>query len=185
MRRLIELISFLITFSIFSFSFFYLSSTCYAEEPPPAFTLNTNAFLSEGILPVLYTCDGKDVSPQFDWTNAPAKTETFALIFSDISMPEKSFYHWILFNIPKTVTNLDEGIKPTGMNVGKNDWNKQQYNGPCPPKGAMHTYVFTLYALDTKLSLSDGADGKAVLAALKDHIVSKTELSLVYNRWIV
>lgn len=157
---------------------------CYAEDPPPAFTLNTNAFLSEGILPVLYTCDGKDVSPQLDWTNVPAKTETFALVFTDITLSEKPLYHWVIYNIPKTVTNLDEDLKPTGMSVGKNTWDKQSYKGPCPPKGVLHTYTFTLYALDTKLSLPDGADVKAVFDAIKDHIVGKTELSLVYSRWI-
>lgn len=159
----------------------------YAEEAADTkLAMTTTAFLDEGIIPVLYTCDGKDISPQLDWTNVPAKTQTFALLLADPDTASGIFYHWVLYNIPKNTVTLSEGITklPAGTLVGKNSMQKTQYNGPCPPKGATHNYYFTLYALDTKLTLPAGADAKAVLNAMKNHIVGETKLSSVYSRWL-
>jgi Raf kinase inhibitor-like YbhB/YbcL family protein len=150
------------------------------------FALTTNAFLDTGALPVLYTCDGKDVSPQLSWSNPPEKTQSFALIASDPEAPNGTFYHWVLFNIPSSGKELAEGVKdfPSGTLVGQNSWNKPQYDGPCPPKGTAHTYHFTLYALNAPIKLPAGADGKTVVAAMKDHVIKKVELTTVYSRWL-
>ncbi len=51
------------------------------------FALTTNAFLDAGMLPVLYTCDGKEISPQISWSNPPEKTQSFALVMSDPDVP--------------------------------------------------------------------------------------------------
>lgn len=163
-----------------------VSLSVMAEEAPPAFTLNTNAFLDTGPIPVMYTCDGKDVSPQLDWTNLPPKTQSLALLITDPDAPGGTFYHWVVYNIPTKVTNLDEASQklPAGAVVGKNSFGKLQYNGPCPPKGAVHTYAIDLYALDSTLSLPAGAEGKAVIADIKKHTVGKAELTLVYSRWL-
>ena len=83
------------------------------------------------------------------------------------------------------MTTLEEGVKPSGFEVGKNSWGKTNYNGPCPPKDTVHTYYFTLYALDTKLTLPPNADGNEVSKAIEKHIIAKTQLSLVYPRWLV
>lgn len=165
---------------------FSLNAFAEGETAAPAFTLNTSGFLDHGILPVVYTCDGKDISPQFDWVDAPAKTQSFVLMMQDNQAPGGTFYHWVLFNIPKNATSIDEGAPnlPAGTVVGKNSWGKAQYNGPCPPKDSSHAYVFTLYALDNKLSLSAGAEGAAVQEAIKNHVVGTTSLTAVYSRWI-
>src|SRR3990167_2155450 len=156
-----------------------------AEETTPRLTLSTNAFLDQGILPVLYTCDGKDVSPQFECTGLPDKTQTIALIMSDSDAPSGVFYHWVLYNIPNTTANLPQGAdKPTGVAIGKNSFGKLQYSGPCPPKGSAHSYVFTLYALDTKLTIPAGADAKTVLHTIQNHLLGKTQLTAIYSRWL-
>jgi len=164
------------------------SLSAYAEDAPAnVFTLTTTGFLDEGALPTLYTCDSKDISPELSWTNPPANTKTFTLIFSDRNAPKGTFYHWILFNIPKATTVLEEGITdlPAGTMVGKNSFDKLKYSGPCPPKGSTHDYEFKLYALDTKLELPAGSDAKAVLSALEKHIIGKPAvLTTVYMRWI-
>jgi hypothetical protein len=148
------------------------------------FTLSTNAFADKGTLPVLYTCDGKDPSPQLSWSNPPNNTAAFALLLSDPDAPGGTFYHWVIFNIPATVTTLPEGMKaaPTGTIIGMNDWQKAQYNGPCPPKGSLHNYIFTLYALDTVLKLPANADAKAVLDAMQTHIIATASLTAAYSR---
>lgn len=150
------------------------------------FAITSSATSNQGILPVLYTCDGTDISPSLTWSHAPDKTQTYALIFSDLDAPGGTFYHWILYNIPKDITTLREAINPLPKEViaGKNSWGKSQYSGPCPPKGASHHYVFTLYALDNKLTLEPNIEGEGLLAGMKDHVIQKTEFSVVYSRWI-
>jgi Raf kinase inhibitor-like YbhB/YbcL family protein len=172
MRRIIALMSALV-----------LSISAHAADE---FAMNTNAFLDAGALPVLYTCDGKDASPQFTWSNVPAKTQSFALVVSDPDAPSGTFYHWVIYNLPTSTKELAEGIQklPAGTLVGKNSFGKMQYNGPCPPKGTAHTYVFTLYALDGKLKVPAGAEGKEVLAEIKDHTVGTAKLTTVYSRWV-
>lgn|SRR3990167_971536 len=164
----------------------FISPYSYAEEAQTHFALSTTAFLDKGILPVLYTCDGKDISPQLEWINVPANTKTFALIFSDIDPPDGTFYHWVVFNIPVSTTSFDQGIEklPSGSVAGINDFKNLKYNGPCPPKGSAHTYVFTLYALDTKLTLKEGANAKSVLDAIQNHMLGQAQLTTVYSRWI-
>ena len=156
-----------------------------AEDAKNAFNVTTSAFLDEGILPVLYTCDGKDISPQLAWANPPDKTKSFAVIASDPMAPKGTFYHWLLFNVPAKTTEIDEGMKTVikGAVLGKNDFGKEQYNGPCPPKGTAHTYIFTVYALDSTLPLKAGAASKEVIAAMQKHIVGQTKLTAVYSRW--
>lgn len=143
------------------------------------FTLQTNAFRNLGSIPARYSCDGEDISPNLTWQNIPAKTQTFALIFSDPDAPMGNFYHWVLYNIPKTITQLPEGVTnfPQGILIGKNSWGKQQYNGPCPPKGSEHRYLLTLYALDSTLTLSAGADAETLMAAMQNHIIAKASIS--------
>ncbi|EKD71013.1 MAG: hypothetical protein ACD_46C00298G0003 [uncultured bacterium] len=164
------------------------SCVSFAEEAAPAnpLALSTTGFLDQGTMPVVYTCDGKDMSPQFSWTGAPPKTQSLAFIVSDPTAPSGTFYHWVLYNIPTSVIEFPEGMDkvPAGVQVGKNSWNKARYNGPCPPKGSAHTYTFTLYALDTKLSVPAGADGKTVTNALAKHIIGKIEITAVYSRWL-
>jgi Raf kinase inhibitor-like YbhB/YbcL family protein len=161
------------------------SVTAHAEDAP-SFSLNTNGFLDKGIMPVMYTCDGKDVSPQFSITNIPPKTQSLAFILTDEDAPTSHFYHWVLFNIPASTTELKQGPDkpPAGSLSGMNSFNKSGYNGPCPPKGNAHNYTFTLYALDTKLSLPATANGDAVIAAMKGHIIKETTFSGAYSRWI-
>ncbi|OGT61545.1 MAG: hypothetical protein A3E85_05435 [Gammaproteobacteria bacterium RIFCSPHIGHO2_12_FULL_45_12] len=150
------------------------------------FTLNTNAFLDEGALPVLYTCDGKNESPQLEWTGAPDKTQAFALLITDQNAPNAEFYHWVIYNLPKTTLSLDQGVStlPAGTTTAKNSWGNPKYEGPCPPKGAAHTYEITLYALDNPLNLPASANAETIKSALEKHMIGKTHLTTVYSRWL-
>lgn len=160
---------------------FILAAPVFADN----LAMTTTAFLDQGVLPVLYTCDGKNISPEFAWTNPPANTQSFALVLSDPDAPSGIFYHWVIYNIPSSTNELTEGMEklPAGTLTGKNSWDKTAYNGPCPPKGSVHNYIFTLYALGTKLALPAGADGKTVLAAIKGHVLKEVALTASYSRW--
>ena len=162
---------------------FIILTTFVVHSNAYAFTLKTNAFQDKGSLPILYTCDGNDISPALSWINPPAKTASFALILSDPDAPGGTFYHWILYNIPVTITTLPEGLTqlPTGVAAGKNNWEKAKYNGPCPPKGTTHHYIFTLYALDKELSLPSGISAPSLLKAIHKHILGKAELNVRFS----
>lgn len=171
------------------FIFFLISLVCLfptlsiAAEKPAVFSLTTNAFLDTGALPVLYTCDGKDISPQFSWNNPPAKTKSFTFVMSDPDAPNGTFYHWLIYNIPNRINELKEGEQlPISTLVAKNDFGKLHYNGPCPPKGTIHKYVYTLYALDDKIRPLSPGDGKQLLSAIERHVIAKAELTSVYSR---
>lgn len=161
---------------------FFFSMATYATD----FAIQSTAFANNEKIPVVYTCDGKDISPPLSWTNPPAGTKSFALIVTDPDAPSPPFFHWVVYNIPANSTELVENIKnfPQGTLIGNNSWNKSQYNGPCPPKGTInHHYVFTLYAIDQNLNINKGADGLAVLQALNNHhILGSIELVGIYGR---
>lgn len=163
-----------------------ISANFAYAETAPTFSINTNAFLDAGIMPVLYTCDGKDDSPQFSIKTPPAKTKSFAFIMNDPTAPKQPFYHWVVFNLPGNTTELKQGLKsaPSGSLFGINSFDKAGYNGPCPPQGTTHTYQFTLYALDTNLTLGKTATGDALETAMKGHILGQAKFSGVYSRWL-
>lgn len=165
---------------------FAISLAAYADDAKKAgaFTMTSTSALDQGTFPILYTCDGKDISPEIAWTGQPANTQSYALIVNDPDAPGGVFYHWVVYNLPKTLSKIDEGMikPPAGALVGKNSYGKLAYNGPCPPKGGAHTYIFTLYALDGTLSVPAGADAETVLAALGTHTLGKATFSVNYSR---
>lgn len=162
-----------------------LADTPAATDSKDKMTLVTNAFLDKLAIPTLYTCDDKNVSPQLSWTSVPPKTASLVLIMKDVDAPAGTFYHWIVYNIPASLNELAQGAAlPAGASAGKNNFDKAEYSGPCPPKGAAHNYIFTLYALDNKLNLPKDADAPSVIAAMQKHIIGQAELSGVYSRWI-
>jgi Raf kinase inhibitor-like YbhB/YbcL family protein len=155
--------------------------------PGPGLTLTTTAFEDGGVIPVKYTsADPKGVSPELKWTNVPAGTVTFALIFHDpdVAIQRKvgDVLHGMWFNIPGTSTGFAEGLAPgpslpDGTVQAKNLRGQNAYMGPgAGAAGPMHHYTFELYALDTKLDLTADATRDDVLKAIDGHILGKAVL---------
>lgn len=165
------------------FKFSLLCIFAFNTSSTFALSLESSAFFNQDKLPAQFTCDGKDVSPELSWKEAPSSTQSYALIMSDPDAPGGTFYHWVVYNIPATTTSLTEGSKqlPAGTIVGNTSWGKQQYNGPCPPKGSTHRYVFSLYALNTTLSLPPDSEAPAVIDALQNHVVGAADLKVTYS----
>jgi Raf kinase inhibitor-like YbhB/YbcL family protein len=152
-----------------------------------AMQLSSPAFSDGERIPVNFTADGTDVSPELRWAGAPPKTQTFALVCEDPDAPRGTWTHWVLFNIPADKTGYAEGVPaekelPGGARQGKNDFGKIGYGGPSPPKGKPHRYYFKLYALDTKLDLPAGATRQQVLDAVKGHVLAEGQLMGTYGR---
>ena len=151
-----------------------------------ALTLSSPEFSHNGNIPEQYTCDGEDEVPPLAWTGAPAGTKSFAIIVDDPDAPDPkapkmTYVHWVVYDIPSSVTHLDEDGIPEDARVGVNDWKKSEYGGPCPPVGR-HRYFFKLYALDTTLG-ELGSPTKAMLEeAMRGHIVGQAELVGTYER---
>ena len=52
------------------------------------FTITSDAFVHQGEIPMLYTCEGRDTSPSLAWAGAPEGTKSFALIVDDPDAPD-------------------------------------------------------------------------------------------------
>lgn len=144
--------------------------------------LTSPVFNHNSSIPSQYTCDGANISPALEWSDAPANTKSFALIVDDPDAPAKVWVHWILFNIPANVNSLKENIQTGDFIQGATDFDgKQQYGGPCPPSGTHH-YHFTLYALDTMLDLPTGTNKNDLLTTMNGHILEQTTLVGTYTK---
>jgi Raf kinase inhibitor-like YbhB/YbcL family protein len=149
--------------------------------------LTSTSFEPDGYIPQKYTCDGEDISPRLSWDGAPEGTETYTLIVDDPDAPGRVFTHWVVYNIPASVTGFEEGesafdIVKTGASQGKSDFGQIGYGGPCPPAGKPHHYHFRLYALDGVLDIPSGLTKNTVLSAMRGHVLAETEIVGLYKR---
>lgn len=148
------------------------------------FEMRSTGFTNQGRIPVTYTCDGKNISPQLSWTNSPSNAESFALILSCPDCTSGTDFLWILYNIPNEITELAEGANtdlPEGILSGNNSFGDTIYRGPCAPDTLTHHYVYTLYALDKKLDLSAEAELEEVLVKIKHHVIKQARLMGVFD----
>ena len=153
-------------------------------------TLTSSAFAHDSPIPSAYTCEGRDVSPPLSWRDAPHGTRSLALIVDDPdapdpAAPQRTWVHWVLYNIPAATDELPEAVKPTaapeGARDGLNDWDRKGYGGPCPPIGR-HRYFFKLYALDAVLPEIDRPDKAAVEKAMAGHVLAQATLMGTYRK---
>lgn len=147
--------------------------------------LISSAFKHENYIPRNYTCDGANINPPLTISDVPSNAKSLALILEDPDVPkylreDRMWNHWIVFNIPPTTTQIEEGKEPIGQH-GIGTGNNLDYYGPCPPD-AEHRYFFKLYALDTQLTLSGNPTKQQVQDAMKGHILAETELMGIYGR---
>jgi Raf kinase inhibitor-like YbhB/YbcL family protein len=149
--------------------------------------LSSTAFKEGETIPVTYTCDGKNISPPLSWGNVPQDAQSLALIVDDPDAPAGTWVHWVVFNMPPTLSSLSEGASSPGSQdtfgtPGTSSFRKSGYGGPCPPKGKPHRYFFKLYALDVKLELKSGASKADVEKAMQGHILAQGQLMGTYGR---
>lgn len=152
-----------------------------------AFELTSPSFEESGVIPRDFACTGANQTPELNWTDPPAGTQNFALIFNDPDAGSRGFVHWVIFNIPIGQRSLSASVRPDekfddGTIQGTNSWGRLGYGGPCPPEGSTHTYVFTLYALDTILDLDSEAMKDDLLSAMEGHVFAEAALSATFGR---
>lgn len=147
--------------------------------------VKSSAFENEGTIPVEFTAKGANISPPLSWENLPEGTRSVAIIVTDYDAPSPKFQlhtvgHWVLYNIPLGVTDLEKGItaeklKSLKISVGKNNSDKHEYTGPNPPLG-VHTYYFRVYALDFQSLFITNDNREELLHAMKNHVLGYGEL---------
>ena len=177
--------------------------------------------------PVLHVRLATNHNPQLKWSGAPAATRSFALICVDgdvptkpddvnqegrlvpASLPRGKFYHWVMVDIPATVTEIAAGEcskgvvaggkkelgGPRGSRQGVNDYTGwfasdadmagtyRGYDGPCPPWNDLlvHHYHFTVYALSCERVPVEGEfTAPQVLDAIRRHVVAEATLVGTY-----
>jgi Raf kinase inhibitor-like YbhB/YbcL family protein len=150
-------------------------------------TVKTSAFEPGKSIPKKFTCEGMDLSPKLEWSEAPESAMSIAVICDDPDAPGGTWTHWVLFNLDPATTSLQEGMPldrefPDGARHGINDWKHLGYRGPMPPAGKLHRYYFRVYALDCVLTLAAGATRQQLLDAIKGHIVAEGEVMGTYQR---
>ena len=150
------------------------SSAMIADFQSSTFKANTT-------IPSEYTCQGADKSPPLSWKNDSDKTQSYVLIVDDPDAPAGVWDHWILFNIPKDVTQIEEGQTPKGASTAKNSWGKTNWGGPCPPSGT-HRYFFKLFALDTLLNFPATPNKQELMTAMEGHVDGKSEFIGLYAK---
>jgi Raf kinase inhibitor-like YbhB/YbcL family protein len=173
---------------VFSLAVLFGAAQSFAQREERAMNLTSPAFAHGGQMPAKYTCDGEDISPPLAWSGVPASAKSLALIVDDPdapdpAAPQRTWVHWVAYNLPPSASRLDEGIRqlPGGARQGRNDWQRAGYGGPCPPIGR-HRYFFKLYALDRVLPDLGAATKAKLEAAMKPHIIGRAELVGTYRQ---
>jgi Raf kinase inhibitor-like YbhB/YbcL family protein len=139
-----------------------------------------------------FGCKGGNVSPEIKWAPGPAGTKSYAVTIYDPDAPTGSgFWHWVVFNIPATLTELPKNagdlkanLAPAGTMQSRKDFGVPGYGGPCPPPGDKpHRYHITVFAVDI-----DHLDGDANISAavvgfqLHFHTLAKGTITGLYGR---
>ncbi len=97
-----------------------------------------------------------------------------------------TFTHWVVYDLPGNTLYIAENesgrLVKGGRKIGRNNFGKTTYGGPCPPPGKLHHYHFRVFALDTLTGLTVGADVEELRRAMTGHILAQAETVGTYQR---
>ncbi len=148
-------------------------------------------FSYDGQIESRYTAIGENTSPPLRIENLDSDAETIAIVLNDVDAPLERATHWLIWNIPAVIDNIQSGIPVNvkkvpeldGAYQGKNDFGDIGYRGPALASSSFdkaHKYRLIVYALDSALELEPGANKKELLKTMEDHIIQKGFISGSY-----
>lgn len=163
------------------------------------FTVSSSSFRdgdylgSDHILSANYGfgCSGGNRSPHLKWSGAPDGTRSFAVTCFDPDAPTGSgFWHWVVVNIPTSVTELALGAGdpaagklPSGALQTRTDFGAPGYGGPCPPEGDHpHRYFFTVHAVKGELPVNADTSAAVIGFQLHFNTLAKAAIMGLYRR---
>jgi Raf kinase inhibitor-like YbhB/YbcL family protein len=155
----------------------------------PSFDVSSDTIQHGGTLPDEHVYAMGNTSPHLRWSGFPEGTKSFAVTCYDPDAPTGSgFWHWVLFDIPASVTELPAGAGngkglPAGAIQARNDYGTNDFGGAAPPPGdGPHRYVFTVYAVDLEtLGLDSSASPAYVGFNLRFHALARASLIAEYE----
>jgi Raf kinase inhibitor-like YbhB/YbcL family protein len=148
-----------------------------------ALFLESDAFENGNKIPRKYGYKNNNVSPPLKIKGVSEDTKSLVLIMDDpdaMGAVGKIWVHWIIWNIDPNTTEIRENSIPPGSIEGQNDFGEIGYGGPAPPDKE-HTYVFKLYAINTKLNLKEGSTKDQIEKSIQNHIVMESRLEGKYS----
>ena len=142
--------------------------------------LTSTSFEDGGEIPRIFGYKNGNKHPTLFVSDMPEGTEYLALIMDDpdaMGAVGKVWVHWVVWNIwPVSNTGV---VDYNQASEGMTDFGEVGYGGPAPPD-KRHTYVFKLYALDSKLVLPDKSTKADVEKAMDGIIIDEATLTGTY-----
>ena len=138
--------------------------------------LTSSAFSYGDEIPRQFGYKNGNEEPPLTINGIPEGTESLALIMDDpdaMGAVGKVWVHWVVWNINPDTKRFNDALE------GMTDFGEVGYGGPAPPD-KRHTYVFKLYALDTKLDLSNESTKADLEKAMEGHIIEQATLTGTY-----
>lgn len=115
--------------------------------------LTTPAFAHEAEIPMRYTQEAENLSPELVFSGVPANARSLVLLSDDPDAPDPAapkriWLHWLVVNIPTETAGFAEGIRdyPQGCLVAVNDSGVRGWSGRGRPSDAtVISSSFTLW----------------------------------------
>lgn len=194
--------------------------------------IHSDSFAPGGPIPAEFAMGAKDGfggnrNPELHWEGAPAGTKSYALLCIDtdaptdaslagkagveipVDQPRGDFVHWVVIDIPPTMTEIKAGSTSDGVTRGgkgprQGDGARQGlndytgwfagnadlegdyfgYDGPYPPPNDLrtHRYFFRVFALDVaKLDVPEVFTARQALAAMHGHVLAEASTYGTYR----
>jgi len=144
--------------------------------------LTSSGFSDGDEMPIELGYKNGNETPALSINGIPEGTKSLALIMDDpdaMGAVGKVWVHWVVWNIDPTREFITGNPQESKFVEGMTDFGEVGYGGPAPPD-KRHTYVFKLYALDTRLDLPDKSTKADVEKAMEGHIIEQTRLTGTY-----